>query len=321
MKYFYDTKKYDDAIDASIKVFIEKIKTTKKLHEYVDTIGITGTAARGQAYSKGSDIDIYCITKYLNPLHEHKLQKVFASSFSNIKIDHSLLVFAPSVHNKPDLMYYEFTHCGIKLYGNMPDKISINKIPQWEGIRLLTFKGNPFLASLHTNKFDYNYAKLLLGIGEAFLVLNRTYVADSLLRQKKVVQNKILQNIEGFIEEYNTCCQYKFHQKMFDTTKEARIKKGLVILQKAWDLYLRQYCDSNQVQLKKIKPSPLQQIASRLFYTINYYKYFRKIKVTLSEPFIKEIQLIQEYLNTEDEKLRRKICESWKVSPRFWYSK
>ena len=321
MKLFYKTNsKIEKKIDLKIKKLLYEIKKNKTLKKYVKIFGLTGPAARGQASSKGSDIDFYCITNCLNPFHEKKLKKVFFEVFSDFKIEVSLLVFAPSIFKKPDLMYFEFTNSGKIFYGSLNQKISINKIPLWEGIRLLTFKGDPFLASFDTGEFHYYYSKLLLGIGEAFLVLDRTYVADNFKRHDLVLKNKYCLGIEGFMEEYQKAHDFRYNGYVF---KGELKKKGLLFLKKAWQVYLKEYLGDNYlVRLRKIKPLTLKErVGTKVFYTINYWKMFKEFRVAFKEPFIREILMLQKYLESENDTLRLEIIKSWKATPRFWYLK
>jgi len=320
--FFYDSKDkiLDSTINSKIEQFVDLIKKNKLFRKYVSVFGLTGTAARGQASMNGSDLDFYCITNYLNPLHEKKLKKSFFETFGDFGIEVSLLTFAPSIFKKPDLMYFEFVTSGKVYYGKFDKKISFDKIPLWEGVRLLSFKGDPFLASFDTGEFHYYYSKLLLGIGEAFLVLDRTYVADNFKRHDLVLKNKYCLGIEGFMEEYQKAHDFRYNGYVF---KGELKKKGLLFLKKAWQVYLKEYLGDNYlVRLRKIKPLTLKErVGTKVFYTINYWKMFKEFRVFLKEPFIQEILMLQKYLINFDERLREEIVKSWKASPRFWWLK
>jgi hypothetical protein len=325
MKLFYGKRRdIENKIIDRVENFVSLIKKDKKLRKFVKVFGITGPAGRGQASFGNSDIDFYCITNKLNPFKERYLHKRFNECFKGIDYDISLLAFAPSVLKKPDLMFFEFVNSGKFLYGKLkgPIKYKIQDIPKWEGIRLLTFKGNPFLAHIGTDKEEYYFSKLILGIGESFLLLDNKYVADDFKRKDLVLKNKYAKQIKGFVSLYKKSFDYRYKNKKIDVDFK---KEGLRLWKTAWKIYLEEYFDCSYekalLRLKKIRPDFLRQIGTRVFYTLNYWKYFRKIRFCCKEPFIHEILMIQKYFKNPSEGLKKKITESWKVSPRFWYFK
>jgi len=328
MKLFYGKKrKIEKEIEKKCLEFVSLINKDKKLKKFIKVFGITGPSARGQASFGNSDIDFYCITNSLNFFKEGYLKKKFDEYFNKIDYEISLLSFAPSILNKKDLMFFEFATSGKILYGDLKNKIFIGQIPKWEGIRLLTFKGNPFIAYLNEiDKIEYYFNKLIFGIGEAFLLLKNDYIADDFERYKRVMKNDYAKKLTGFLKFYKKAFEYRYENNKQNFEIEKLKEKGLFFLKEAWKIYLEKYfnCEySKSVKiLKLIKPSFKSKIATRLFYTINYWKYFKKLRFMFwKESFIEEIIMIQKYLNNSNETLRKKISESWKVSPRFWYKK
>jgi len=111
MKIFHPPNpKLEKEIERKTSAFIELIHKDKKLKKYIKAFGLTGTAARGQASPRASDIDFYCITNYINPLHEAYLFKKFNKAFKNLEIDADVLTFSPTVYKKPGLMFYELVN-------------------------------------------------------------------------------------------------------------------------------------------------------------------------------------------------------------------
>ncbi|MFH1212429.1 MAG: hypothetical protein V1659_05905 [Candidatus Woesearchaeota archaeon] len=312
--------------------FLKTIREDKILKKYVRVFGITGPAARGQASSKGSDIDFCCITKYLNPFHERHLNKKFKECFAESKIEASILIFGPSIFKKPDLMFFEFVNSGKILYGSIKRKLSIADIPKWEGIRVLCLKGNPFIVyqKSPSKEFDYYYTKLLFGIGEALLLLDSEYVTDDFERYNLVLKNRHAKKIPVFLEQYRLAQKFRYSDYSFRASqaeKKKRKEKGLLFSRYAWKVFLEEYFDCSYEEslekLRRIKPAKFKErVGTRLFYTVKYMQFFKKIRFCIiQEPFIREILTIQKYLAKPDEKLRKKIIESWFAAPKFWYKK
>jgi hypothetical protein len=323
MKLFYGKKKdIEDKISERADKFVSLIHKDKKLKKFVKVFGITGPAGRGQASFGKSDVDFCCITNTLNPLKERYLLKKFYECFKDIKYDISLLTFAPSIFKRKDLMFFEFATSGNFLYGKVNRDVKIRDIPKWEGIRLLTFKGDPFLAHIGTDKEEYYFSKLVLGIGESFLLLDNTYVADDFKRKDLVLKNKYALKVSGFTELYKKAFDYRYSGKNLGVNNLT--KEGLKLWRTAWKIYLENYfnCSYKDAlkKLRMVKPSFTQRIGTRIFYTLNYWKYFKKIRFCFKEPFIQEVLMIQKYFNNPSDKLKRKITESWKVAPRFWFN-
>ncbi|MFC1648306.1 hypothetical protein ACFL1B_02495 [Nanoarchaeota archaeon] len=323
---FHNDKNKGKEVERLSKTFVKVIGRNPRLKRYVMVFGVSGPAARGQASPRGSDVDFYCITNYLNPRSERYLRSEFDQVFGASDVDCGIMVVAPSVLKYPDLPLYEFTSSGRVIYGKLPRKVSIKEIPKWEGARLLCFKGDPFIAAIEKGNLEFYYSKMLLGIGEAFLVLEGNYVADNFKRYDRVLKSELVKSMPGFTEEYKKA--HKFRYEGYNYKSKAQLKKkGLFFLQKAWRIFLTSYFDTDYKdaleQLQHVKPLTFKQmLGTRVFYTIQYWRFFKKIRFTLSEPFTREIFMLQEYLQEgKDEDLRKKIAESWLAAPRFWYSK
>ena len=222
MRLFYQnnkkSKKIEERVEKGVEEFLKKIKK-KRLSNYIEVFGLTGPAARGQATIYGSDIDFYVITKSLNLKKEKKLRTIFNNVFKEREIEVSLLTASPTIYKKPDLMFYEFIHSEGFLWGRpriSKDELTIKMIPKWEGVRLLTFRIDPFLNTIKirqkgieikTNKPDYYYSKVIQGVGEAFLLLEDKYKADNFERLKLIRKSKYAKQL-GIIKEFEKLFNY-----------------------------------------------------------------------------------------------------------------
>ena len=194
--FFYKKRpELEKEILARTNTFIKDIKNSPDLSKFIEVFGITGPAARGQATHKGSDIDFYCITSKLSPLKSIWIRNKFVKLFNNLPVDVELLIFSPKIYKKPDLMYFEFSSSGKVLYGKLRKKAKISQIPKWESMQILTYRGGPFLNAHSNRNIDYEYSKLILGIGEALLLISGEYIADNHKRSNRVISNNLAKKI------------------------------------------------------------------------------------------------------------------------------
>lgn len=334
MKFFHGPRRpVEDVLEKRIHRFLCVVNSKPVLCKRIMVFGITGPAGRGQAAYGKSDIDFYCILKHINPFVEYGLKKLFYKTIKKDDIAAELLVFAPSVLKKPDLMFFEFVTSGKVLLGRLPWTGTIEDIPKWEGVRLLCLKGDPFIANLDKKKevLEIYFAKMVQGIGEALLVLDNKYVADNFERKKRVMKNRYAQALSNFILLYKEAFDFRYKNKSFSFEEKKLKKKGIQLLKQVWDLYLTVYFDADKKialkKLKQVKPSSvLNQIANRFFFSFNYLRFphllpKKNVRFTLQEPFIREIFLIQRFLKHPNEADRRAIAESWITAPKFWYPK
>ena len=349
MRIFYqrnkEARKIEQYIQGKIDEFIEKIKRNK-LFNYIEVFGLTGPAARGQATIHGSDIDFYTITKSINPLKEAKLRRIFEEIFHSNIVETSLLTASPTIYKKPDLMFYEFIHSGGFLLGRpkiSKNELNIEKIPRWEGVRLLTYRIDPFINTfrvakrgieIKTDKPDYYYSKVIQGIGEAFLLLEDEYKADNFERLKAIRKSKYAKQL-GIIKEFEKAQEYRYKGKPIGRNSRLLYNRAISISRKALVLYLQEYLKVESIEeikkeLRKIHPSLVTLISTRLFFIRDYYKTKKRVKLPLKiEPMIEEliwlIDLLQfldkEKYGAKVEELRRNIVLYWKIAPRFWYWK
>ena len=78
--------------------------------------------------------------------------------------------------NEKHEMYFHFKKGS---YGKLRKKAKISQIPKWESMQILTYRGGPFLNAHSNRNIDYEYSKLILGIGEALLLISGEYIADN----------------------------------------------------------------------------------------------------------------------------------------------
>lgn len=318
--------KLEDKINKKIDLFLNEIKNNPNLSEFIDVFGITGPAARDQATKKGSDIDFYCITSKLSPFKSINLRNKFIRLFEDVPIEVELLIFSPNIFQKPDLMLFEFSNNGKTLYGKLNKKFKLEQIPKWEAMQLLTYRGGPFFQAYDQKNIDYEYSKLILGLGESILLMDDQYVADNHARYKLILKNKTSKNLNGFLSEYEKAYNFRYKNKSFNEPKSKLYLKGNSFLLKTWKYILTTYFKLNYLnsikKLKTIKPSFGINLGNHIFYIFNSLRFNKKLKFSLINPYIREILLIQKYLSNTKKysSLRKEICLSWKSAPRFWKS-
>ncbi|BDU51111.1 hypothetical protein [Haliovirga abyssi] len=328
--FFYNPQpKLEIKLQDLINKFILEIKSNKNLSKYIKIFGITGPAARSQAVYPYSDIDFYAITNFISSKYEKILRNIFNNIFINLDIECSLLLVAPSIYYRPDLMFFEFNNSGIVYLGEKQNKLSLDKIPNWEIFRLLTFRSNPFFStfSLSNNKliikdiekFYYYYSKLILGISEAFLILKNKYSADNFERQKDIKSLEISLQLKNEIEK---AFLFRYKNYNYTETPEKLFENAITFLKIVWDKLIIEYFKTDKKtalnKLKKINAPFPAILYTRLFFMINYYKYNNKIIFSIREPFIDEIFSTLEFLENPSENIRKKLVLYWKIAPRFW---
>lgn len=343
--YYQDSKRVRLIEDKITNTFEQAARIIKnRFSNYVHVFGITGPMARSQGTLLkirktyvGSDLDLAVITRVLNPFKERELRNalkpLFKKLYRNTKVEASLLTFSPTIYKKPDLMFYEFTNSGRFILGKPWVKVSIDDLPLWEGIRLLSFRQAPFLNSFKKVKkglrFDKHYyyqaSKAMLGCGEALLLLDRLYVADNFERALMFENSKSISKL-GILEQLINAHKLRYGLVKTSKKPETVLWNTLDMLKKTWDYYLIKYYKKSLPdalkQLNKEKPSLLGMLATRLIFVIEYYKQTKKIKIPLKEPFIQELKLHLEYLKKAsdrflDEKIRQKILIYWKTAQRW----
>ena len=226
MRIFYQrnkkTENIEEKIEKKTKIFLDKLRK-KGFIDFIEVFGLTGPSARGQATIYGGDIDFYFISKAINPIKEGKIRKLFEEIVRVKGIETSLLSASPTIYKRPDLMFYEFIHSNGFVYGKpriSKRDLPIKRIPRWEGVRLLTYRINPFINSFRirkdieitTNKPDYYYSKIVQGIGEAFLILTNKYSADNFKRLNAMKKNRYAKKL-GIIEDIEKSYDYRYKGK------------------------------------------------------------------------------------------------------------
>lgn len=334
MKLFSDRSREADEenIAKRCERLVKEICADSELRAYVEVLGISGTAARGEASPYGSDVDFYCITTRLDPRFEKRLRTLFDSIFHDAPVESWLLVFAPSIWKKPDLMLYEFTNTGKVLLGDVKKQLPLRSVPRWEAIRLLSQKACPFLSKPVDSHFlhqfihedeDYYFSKLITGIGEALLLLSGTYQPSTDARAALIKQNHLAKQLPDFVDWHKQATLYRKKKKPFSRTAKERRNYGETLVEQAWKLVLESYFQATYDEalrdLRSTKPTSLRQwVGSRLYLPILSLKYFRKLHISFREPFIKLILMQQDTRRLLDPKVRLKLAEYWICAPHFW---
>jgi len=346
MKYFKNYNKTDKSIDRKINEFLSKIKSNTNFKNYIKTFGIVGPCARGQGFylnnNVKSDIDFYAVTEFINPFLQTKLLKEFYKIFD--KNNASLLIASPTIFAKPDLMFFEFCSTGEVLYGKKLKPLSINKISLFEVFRNIIYR-SCFMFSLfkidRNNKivfnkkilnkdiFLYYYSKVIFGLGECFLLLNRTYVADNFTRNELIKNNKFAISISEFIEEHQKMHDFRYALKkgLHNKLNEFEyIDKAFNFIKQSYDIISKELFGCKQIsnckQFRKIKAKKLSFISTRVFFILDYFKAYRKIKINLiEEPFVKLNLILYDFVSKKknNEKARKKIFEYWKTAGWFYH--
>jgi len=338
--YFYKNNKEIEKIELNtnkkIDEFLKIIKKNKKLSKNIITFGLVGPCARNQAFyinnKVKSDFDFYLVSNKFNICLEKKIKNIFYDIFKD-ENNYSLHYISPSIFKKPDLMFFEYTNSGKVLYGKKLKKTDINKISRLEVLRNIIFRETHFLKlfKLKNNKLIlnenvkkeeilYGYSKIIFSIGEVCLILDKTYSADNIKRNNLIKNNKYAQKISGFIKEHEKMQEFRYKNKI--ELDKNYLNKSFIFLDKIYNIIFNELKIKN---IRKIKTSGLRYIWNQLFFTLNYYKQTKKIKILFIEPFIKvtllNYELIKKINNNEeiDKKLYNEILIYWKIAPWFYY--
>lgn len=328
-------------INLKINELLKKINSTNYLKKYIKSFGIVGTFARKESFNYKnkikSDIDFYVITNFINPFFESKFKKEISIIFGN-EYDASLLIASPTIFKKPDLMFFEYTNSGKVLYGEKLKPISIKKISKFESFRNIIYRGCFFLSLFGVKnnklkliekdkiKFLYYYSKVIFGIGEVFLILNKTYVANNYKRNELIKKNKFAKLLNEFIKEHNNMQRFRINNKIpLDFNFNTYTKKAFYYIEKCYEIMFIEMFNNDLNKFKKIKSSGISLFSSRFFFTLNNFKEYKKVAISINEPFIdlnikfynlsKKYNYNKKIYSTE----LKDILRYWKTAPWVYY--
>ncbi len=341
---FYDIRmKYANKEDmARIKTLEKDIKNRteaitktveKDFADYVRSFGLTGPMAHAEATifflksrTIGSDIDLAIVTNFLSPKRQRELEKRIKHGFSGIGAEAGPLFFAPSITNKPDLLFCEYANSGKVLFG---ERISCKgKIPVWEAAKILTSRCGGFFDSIRfdggpkkTEKFSYAWAKSALAAAEALLILEGRYEFSVRERLRKLETSKYTKEVPEL---------FRFCQQAYLCRYSGKLPKRKNIIQETAEMLSDVFEKTAGALAKKsgrgvaelTAPFP-SALSTRGFYFINSLKK-GKMTVPLSEPLVKEFEEMRKMLamlkdgKTPPEKQRLHAVHLWKHAERFW---
>jgi len=325
--------------------FIEKFirLLNEKYQNRVRSFGIVGPYARNQQ-TKFSDVDFYMITKRINPFFEWKIKKKFFECFRDCKgREVSLLIASPTIFKKPDLMFFEYTNSGKVLFGEKIKPIPIERISRFEAFRNIIYRSCFFLEQFEVKNgklqlkknikkelFLYNYSKVIQCVEEVCLLLTREYVADNFKRSMLIKRNVFAKQIPNFIKEHQKIHLFKYENLIpKDFSKETYTRKAFFYLQRVYEILFKELFDCKNLDCKKfnkIKAPFPSCIGTRLFFTLNWLKQTKQIKIHLfSEPFVcltkKFIQFVIDFNSGKslERELLEEILNYWKCAGWFYY--
>ncbi|MHA1696266.1 MAG: hypothetical protein ACTSUG_13435, partial [Candidatus Helarchaeota archaeon] len=248
--------------------------------------------------------------------------------------DESLHYISPSIFKRPDLMYFEYCNSGKVLYGKKLESQTIKNISRLESLRNIIFREAHFLKlfniknkklllkNVKKEELIYNYSKIIFSIGEICLILDKSYVADNFQRNKLLKNNKYAKNIKGFIQEHEKMHEFRYFNHYKKKEKEYYIENAFRLIEKTYNII---FSELKIKKLKTIKTNGLRYVWNQLFFTINYFKKTKKIKILFIEPFIKltllNLELIKKINQKQEIKhdLLKEIMIYWKIAPWFYY--
>jgi hypothetical protein len=327
-----ETREIENQTQSKIKEFLQILNKNKRINKYVKIFGIIGPCARREGFYFNkeimSDIDFYVITNFINLKLERILHEKFNKVFKNTKM-YSILINSPTIFKKPDLMFFEFSNAGKILYGKKLKKININKIPRYESYRNLIYRSCFFLSLFNVKKgelilkkidkelFMYYYSKVILSIGEVFLILTKEYVANNKQRNKLIEKNEFAKKIKGFIDEHERMQKFretgKINQKI---NFNSYTKKGFDYLSAAYDILVYETGG-----YEKIKAKGITFFSNRILFTLKTWNSYKKIRIHISkEPFMKLTgmtdKLIQNISLNQKVNIKyfKKILQYWKTA-------
>lgn len=345
---FYKESQESEYLESVIKnridVFVAEIKRDDILSKYISSFGILWPCARWQWFwfdkNTRSDVDFFVITKSINPIKDKYLKKKFNMIFPK-DLDCSLFTWNEKrSYKRPDLMFFEYVTNGLFLHGTPPKQIDFSKISKFEVFRNIVYRSHFFLRLFDIKngkkvlKYDnerdflYAYSKIIFLIEEVLLILDGTYVADNFQRKELLKSTEFIHVFwEDFLDEHSEIFNFRYENIIpSDYNNEQYIKRAFILLEKLYCLVFEKLFDGKKERLKKIHPEFISFVSTRIFFTIRYWKFFKKIRCNIfSESFVlltlKYYWLIQDINTDERIEIERfnEILELCNVAPRFYY--
>jgi len=366
--YFYQQNEKTKAIEADInekiKSFVSYIEKTPWLKKSTISFGLVGPCARGQGFYHNedarSDFDFYLLSNELNLEKEKRAKKAFFEIFKNqkpslqveskrLQVKHdedvSLHYISPTIFKRPDLMFFEYIESGKAFYGKKINKISIERIPKFEGFRNILFRSCVFFSLFDVNngklklkenvakeRFFYGYSKVIFSIGEVFLLLERNYVADNFRRNEIIKESKHAKRLKNFIEEHEKMNKLRYSSHTFSLEKEFKRKDEYIsyafkVLEQGYDILISELFKGSINELKKTSARGIRKIWNRLFFMKRYFCMTKKLRIPKGEPFVELILMAYEFIRkaNRDKGIRKEELENiliyWKIAPWVYFNK
>lgn len=345
--YFYvqnkKTRAIEERTEKLAKQFIEVVERDDKLKRYVRSFGIVGPCARGEGFyfddKIRSDIDFFVLTCFINPAFERRLLNKFESVFGR-NSDYSCLVGSPNSLKRPELFFFEFTNSGLVLYGEKLKPVSIARVSRFEGFRNIVYRGCFFLGlfdvvdgrlvlkkDIGKEEFLYYYSKVIFAIGEIFLLLDRTYVANNFERERQVKNSRFGQIIDGFALEHEKMHKFRYECEIpKDFDYEVYVNRAFLCIEKTYEILFDELFGGDLRKFRKVHPNFLTMITNRIFFTWRYFKLYKKIRFELlTEGFVRLNLLNYELIKkvnsgrSVSEKEIVEILQLWRCAGWFYY--
>ncbi len=326
---------------AELEIAIDKILSniseiiSEKYPHYVDSFGLTGSMAHGEATAffcgdeiSGSDCDLAIVTKIRSMRMQKKLESVIRKAFRGSGIEPGALFFSPSIYRKPDLMFCEYADTGKVLYGR---KIELDyEIPIWEAAKILVSRSGAFLDSISFDNgikfkenFPYSFSKAIFGISEASLIIDGNYGFTISKRRRLLKNSKTARKISGFFKLYETAYNARYGKAI--KPDALLVRDTARALHDVFLLTSQELSSRSGREVEKLRAPFPTSLSTR-------YSYFRKTVPSIAsirilrEPFVEEyrkMEIVFEKMASgkiPNEKERKSIAKNWKSAGdfRFW---
>lgn len=323
-------KKIEEDIGIRINEITNLIRN--RFSDYVLSFGLTGPMAHGEATiffhgdKTGSDVDLAIVTKYRSLRKQKALEREIRKAFGGTGLETGPLFFAPTIFERPDLLFSEYARAGQVLFG---EHVKCNKdIAVWEAAKILTSRCGAFFENISfsdgimlSQEFHYAWSKSVMAVAEAMLVLENRYAFSIQERTRKIKNSKYARHMPGFLNLYQKAyiCRY---------TGKLPKQRGLIadtasFISFAFNETAKILTEKSGKDLADLGAPFPSIISTRFFYFINMLKN-RHIGIPLSEPLVKEFaemgKMFEQLKAGEmpSEKARQQSVELWKHAERFW---
>ncbi len=324
-------RQIEEDIQRALKEIINIIRD--KFSNYVLSFGLTGPMAHGegtiffqQDQITGSDIDLAIVTKYRSLRKQKALEREIKIAFSCSGLEAGPLFFAPSIFDRPDLLFVEYAKAGKVLFG---EKVRCNKdIAVWEAAKILTSRCGAFFDSVSFNsgikfsqKFPYAWSKSVMAAAEAMLVLENRYAFSIQARTMKIKNSKYAKLMPGFLNLYQKAYTCRYSGRM--PQQKGLIEKTANFISFAFEETAKKLAEKSGRDIANLSAPFPSIISTRFFYFINMLKN-EHLSIPLSEPLVKEFaemgKMFGQLRSSEipEEKTRQRVVRLWKHAERFW---